>query len=32
LHAIGLTVLLGTLFSLFYAAVWRPDVAPNNPG
>jgi len=24
LHAIGLTVLLGTLFSLLYAAAWRP--------
>jgi predicted exporter len=32
LHAIGLTVLLGTLLSLLYAAAWRPAVAPNNPG
>lgn len=32
LHAIGLTVLLGTLFSLFYAGVWRPGGASNNPG
>lgn len=32
LHAIGLTVLLGTLFSLFYAAAWRPNGAPSNPG
>ncbi len=32
LHAIGLTVLLGTLFSLLYAAAWRPDNALRNPG
>lgn len=32
LHAIGLTVLLGALFSMFYAGVWRPGGASNNPG
>ena len=32
LHAIGLTVLLGTLYSLFYAAAWRPNNAMRNPG
>lgn len=32
LQAIGLTVLLGTLFSLFYTATWRIPDARNNPG
>lgn len=32
LHAIGLTVLLGTLFSLLYAGVLRPGGGPDNPG
>lgn len=32
LHAIGLTVLLGTLFSLFYAAAWRPHNSMLNRG
>jgi predicted exporter len=32
LHAIGLTVLLGTLFSLLYAAAWRPNNATSNRG
>jgi predicted exporter len=32
LHAIGLTVLLGTLYSLFYAAAWRPNSAMPDPG
>ena len=32
LHAIGLTVLLGTLFSLFYAAAWRTHSIQSNPG
>ena len=32
LHAIGLTVLFGTLFSLFYAAAWRARSLPSKPG
>jgi predicted exporter len=32
LHAIGATVLLGTLFSLLYAAAFRPLNSPQNPG
>lgn len=32
LHAIGLTVLLGTLFSLFYAASWRSSHSAPNHG
>jgi predicted exporter len=32
LNAIGLTVLLGTLYSLFYAAAWRPNSGMRNPG
>ncbi|HEX7972050.1 MAG TPA: permease-like cell division protein FtsX, partial [Thiobacillus sp.] len=32
LRAIGLTVLLGTLYSLFFAAAWRPNNARHDPG